>query len=317
MLMTTLDLFNRVPRITLNNGVISASFLPHTGGKMVSLRRNESGQEFLLPPSSGECQRGSYGAIFGSADASGFDECVPTVSPCRDPNTPLSRETLPDHGDLWSSAWEYQLEADSLVLKARGKCLPYEFTKRITLQESQIILQYEICNSGPSPVKYLWSSHPLLIAEPGAYVILPDDVENVFVNWSRDSQLGTLGDCIPWPGVQKLDMIGDPSSRTAHKLYATNLRKGYCAFYRPRANESILFRFDPAEIPHLGVWICEGGWPEEGGGSQFTVALEPCKGYPDSLEEAARRGTCSELPPGATQRWSLRLELQKGRPRVE
>jgi hypothetical protein len=312
---TSLDSVDGFARVTLKNGAITARFLPEIGGKMISLVRDASGHEFLLQPHDPArgYRRSSWGAGFESSDTSGFDECVPTVSACRYPNGAFGGQPLPDHGELWSSGWEYRLEGDFLVLSARGIRLPYEMTKRIALRDDAVVLRYQIRNLSALPLKYLWSSHPLLSVEAGARVILPKEVRNVLVNWSRHHRLGKLGERVPWPGPQRLDVIGDTGRGIADKLFATDLSEGWCGFYKPMVDESITFHFDPGRISHLGIWICQGGWPENGTG-HFTVALEPCNGYPDSLEEACTRGACPELPPGGMHQWDLRLELRKGPP---
>jgi hypothetical protein len=300
-------------RVTLSNGVITGRFLPEIGGKMISLVREESGHEFLLQPQEPAhgYRRSQWGADFESSDTSGFDECVPTVSACRYPDGRFAGQPLPDHGELWSSSWDHAWDSESLVLTARGTRLPYEMTKRVTLNGSKVVLQYRIINVSEMPLKYLWSSHPLLSVEPGACIMLPSEIQEVFVNWSRHHRLGKFGERVAWPGSQRLNVIQDMSRGSADKVFATGVHAGWCSLYKPHADESITFHFDPARVPHIGIWICQGGWPERGKG-HFTVALEPCNGYPDSLEEACQRGDCPELAARGVHEWELRLELSKG-----
>jgi hypothetical protein len=308
-----LDSLDGHSRVTLRNQWLAAEFLPEIGGKMISLKRNESGHEFLLQPPSGKSYRRSrWGTPFEESDTSGFDECVPTVSACRYPHAPFAGQPLPDHGELWSAEWEHELDGHALLLKAKGLRLPYEFSKRIALQNSDLTLRYEFNNRGEFPLKYLWSSHPLLAAEAGAQVILPPSVSDVYLHSSRHNRLGKTGSRISWPG-NGIGKVEGPHLGSADKLFATGLKDGCCAFYKPQADESITFRFDPALVPHVGIWMSQGGWPEPGPG-HFTVALEPCNGYPDSLEEAVARGACATLAGGATHTWDLRVQLHKGPP---
>src|SRR5437588_899468 len=83
------------------------------------------------------------------------------------------------------------------------------------------------------------------------------------------------------------------------------------SFAKPSSGESISFRFDPMKVPYIGLWTCQGGWPDPAHGGHYTVALEPCSGRPDSLCEAITRGENDLLRPRATKNWTLRLRVQQ------
>src|ERR1044071_6954902 len=92
--------------IRLHNDVLRAVFIPELGGKMVSLVRVASGHEFLLQPQ--DCGRKYGRPVYGDRmddfDASGFDECFPTISACKYPED--LNVSLPDHGELWPVPWK-------------------------------------------------------------------------------------------------------------------------------------------------------------------------------------------------------------------
>jgi galactose mutarotase-like enzyme len=136
----------------------------------------------------------------------------------------------------------------------------------------------------------------------------------MLVHWSREDRLGEHGDSCDWPlaNGEDLSIVGPPSSRTADKLFSGRLKRGWCSLYHPKADESISFRFDPQKIPYIGLWMTIGGWQKPGEPGHFTVALEPCNGRPDSLEEAYARGECAELKPKEVQTWWLRLQVKQG-----
>src|SRR5689334_13003801 len=91
--------------ISLDNEKVRAVFVPELGGKMVSLVRIASGHEFLLQPQDvgRKYGRPRYGDKMEDFDASGFDECFPTILACKDPLDP--NVLLPDHGELWPVPW--------------------------------------------------------------------------------------------------------------------------------------------------------------------------------------------------------------------
>ncbi len=98
-----------------------------------------------------------------------------------------------------------------------------------------------------------------------------------------------------------------PGAGYGDKLYTTTLlEEGWCALFDEETGAYVGFAFDPRDVPHLGVWINQDGWPA-GGPTCFNVALEPCTGWPDNLGEAARRGTMRVLPPDGSHTWTVVL----------
>ncbi len=307
------------PGVSLNNETVQVIFVPELGGKMVSLVRVASGYEFLLQPQDvgRRYGRATYGDRLENFDTSGFDECFPTISACQYPLNP--EVALPDHGELWSVAWRVRKQDECLYLEAMSRALHCRFRKRVRLDEDQVILEYELANESDQPVFYLWSAHPLLRVETGAEITLPPEVNQMWIHWSRQVRLGNHGDLCCWPGAvlngehQDLSTIRPWSSQTADKLFTNRLKNGYCSLYHPENDESITFQFDPQQVPYIGLWMCTGGWPETNERGHLTVALEPCSGRPDALEEAYARGESAQLKPREVRKWWLRLRIKQGR----
>jgi hypothetical protein len=307
-------------QVILDNGRIRATVLPELGGKTSSLVRAATGREFLRQPASRPLKPAIYGAAFENYDPSGFDECFPTIAACEYPGGAFDGLALPDHGELWSSRWQFEVHGEELWLAAAGRRLPYIFRKRLRLEDEAVILRYELESVTDAPFHYLWSAHPLLKIDPGCRIVLPEDVTEMLVESSRNQRLGESGDSSRWPRARLADgsetdlsILGDPSRHTADKLFTPRLSNGACALYHPESNESISFHFNCAIIPHVGVWICEGGWPNPENG-HYTAALEPCTSRADSLAEAIGRGECTRILPGAKKSWELRVQLQTGLP---
>ena len=303
--------------VQLANDRLVASFLPELGAKMSSLKSVSTGREFLLQPPDRPYRQATYGARFADFDTSGFDECCPTVSECQYPTGEFAGAVMPDHGDLWSTAWLCEIGDSELHFEARGTSLPYVLHKHVSLESNAIILRYEIESTGSREFAFLWSAHPLLAVEPGCRIVLPSEVSSVFVNCSREERLGKYGDGCGWPvarttggGEVNLAELTTVNAHTADKLFTSRLSEGECAFSYPYSDE-LVFQFDPLLVPYLGIWICQGGWPSPDHG-HFTVALEPCTGRPDSLRESIKMGECDVLQPGQTKTWELRLEVRSG-----
>jgi hypothetical protein len=301
----------------VENDLLRLTVVPELGGKIVSLIRRQSGREYLLQPR--EPERGYkkrfYGDRFENYDVNGFDECVPTVAECLYPEEPFLARPLPDHGDIWCLPSAIDTARGQISSTTLLRSLPLRFTKTIRLLGNTVRLDYEATNLGPSTVKFLWSAHPLLKVDPGAEIVLPKEVEEVDVGWSKDERLGKAGDRCTWPQTAdcsgqtvELNRVASPSAGTAEKLFTPRLSEGLCGILL-EANESIAFRFDPRLVPYVGIWQCHGGWPATAASKQFTVALEPCNGRPDSLEEAITRNECATLPGYGTMQWWMEIEV--------
>lgn len=309
--------------IVLSNDVLRVVAIPELGGKIASLVRQQSGYEYLVQaaPVKGY-QQLTYGVDFETGDLSGFDECLPTIAKCEYPLEPFLGNKLPDHGDVWSLPAEAETSGAEVRFVTSLISLPLRFTKSVRLQGNCIRLDYEVTNLGRSTVKYLWSAHPLLNVQSQAEIVLPPEVKEVEVGWSKDDHLGQPGNLCSWPltrgrsgQVVDLSKVVGPSEGTADKLFTPRLLQGFCGLLLPEINEGISFHFDPTIIPYLGIWICQGGWPSSRMEKQFTVALEPCTGRPDSLDEAIKRQECLVVEGYRRQQWWLRIEVAHGRPR--
>lgn len=309
--------------MVVDNGVLRLTIVPELGGKIVSLMRLESGHEFFLQSELARgCSLRAYGDKFEDHDSSGFDECVPTVAECLYPGEPFQTRHLPDHGDVWCLPSNFEIVGEQIKLASPLRSLPLRFSKKVQLRANRVRIDYEMENLSQSTVRFLWSAHPLLRVEPGAEIVLPGEVREVEIGWSKDERLGKSGDRCTWPKAMEssgrmveVNRLISASAGTAEKLF-TPLSQGFCGMFLPRANESIGFYFDNRLVPYVGIWLCQGGWPDNRARKDFTVALEPCNGRPDSLREAMGRNECASLPGYASMQWWMEIEVDSGRPRL-
>ncbi len=302
----------------MQSGDCSVSILPGLGGKIASIRihRNELLQAPLAPL--GPRTRTT---AFEASDASGWDECLPSVAGCT-VETAAGRAEIPDHGDLWRVAWE-QVASGQDFVKLRGACfsLPLVLERMTTLAETangwQLRLDYRLTNTGNNPVPWSWAAHPLFAAAEGDRILLPDTVRTLRVEGSAGHRLGATGDAVAWPVATlangsrtDLSVAQPPASGIGDKLFTGPLApaENWCVLERPSAGVRIRLRFDPAATPYLGLWICYGGWPEQPGPKQNCVALEPSTAPVDSL---AISGPWSRtLEPGESCAWPMWIDLE-------
>jgi hypothetical protein len=297
--------------LSLENDLLQVRILPAFGGKIASLRSTLTREEFLLLPLQ-SYRRLSSTASFDESDGGGFDECLPSVSSC---DSIAGEAPVPDHGDLWRINWNVESQDEDIVLRADATSRPLSLTRRATLQQSSLVLEYDLFNPSDSPTTWLWSAHPLFRVDAGDRIFLPSEIEEVTVEYSAVDLVARNGS-VAWPRAQSslgavvdLSRVGEKDGKTAHKLFARMRKSGWGALYREKVGQGLVVRFDPNALPFLGMWICAGAWPATGVEKQYTVALEPTTSNVDSLASAIRNGTARTLEARERCRWKLEIQL--------
>ncbi len=289
--------------------------LPGLGGKIASIRNQ--GRELLAKNPRKAYTLARYAAPYAEFDASGFDECFPTIGPCPYPDYPWAGIEMPDHGELWSLPWLCQAAGNQLRLETSGIHIPYHFTKTISITEGgDIRFQYRVSNPTPFSFRFLWSAHPLFAPQPGMRIVLPAETR-VLVDWSKNDRLGKIWQEHPWPLTQDnnhnpvdLGLVLGSEAGLVDKLYTTHLSEGWCALYNPQDGRYTAFVFSTLQIPYVGLSINLGGWPVDAPG-YYNLGLEPCSGFPDRLDQAIHRGDCPTIAPFASLEWEMELHAGK------
>ncbi len=266
----------------LENDHLRVAVLPSLGGKIASIQTKPDGEELLQQALQPYTQRTPY-MSFDASDASGWDECLPSIAAC-EIETASGKVSIPDHGDFWQVAWKADFPGEKeLELSADGFSLPLRFSKKLRLEGHRLHVAYSVRNLAKEPVEYVWSAHPLFVIEQGDRILLPASVKEVTVEGSARNRLGPSGTKHAWPhaafagfGSSDLSLVGNASDGIGDKLFAAAPQEGWCAIERSRLQYRVELRFDPRELPYLGLWICYGGWPEHLPDQQYCVALEPC-----------------------------------------
>lgn len=300
-------------RLRMKTDTLAAEVIPELGGKVASLRHN--GVDLLQSPLNPYAERSST-VGFDESDASGFDECVPSISACK-----IEGDIrIPDHGEFWRLACQAEQPADNeILLTAIGSILPLRFERRLKLQGGTLRVEYRLENTGTVEVPYLWSAHPLFAVDGGDIVSLPKSTARVCVEASAHKRLGAKGTQLYWPLADlksgaKVDLstTGDISEGVGDKLYTEAPPEGWAAVERKNLGLRIFVEFDAALTPYMGLWLCYGGWPEGRGLRQQCVALEPCTAPGDSLAEAVEKGWARKLAPGQADAWWMAITVTAG-----
>ena len=281
---------------------------------MASLRSIDSGVEFLTQSDRTKIQPApGLNASFQDGPAAGIEECLPTVAASGEET---DGGVVPDHGDFWQLAWTVvSASGTELCVEAEGFSRPLRFRKEFSVSERALSIRYQTTNIGPAECSLLYACHPLFEIETGDRICLANEVSRVLLDYSRKERLGAKGTRLSWPAAAPgvaLDEAVPASTGFAEMFYTDRLTKGVCGIYRTSKRQGLAVRFDSAELPYLGLWLCYGGWPEsDATPRQNAVALEPTFAPVNSLQEAQAGNLAKSLEAGASLSWSLAFEISE------
>ncbi len=303
------------PELVMQTDTLRVVVLPALGGKIASLRWLPGNVELLQAPLAPYAPR-TMEMGFEESDASGIDECLPSVAACA-VKTPRGVARVPDHGDFWRLEWQAEQAGSEIRMAATGVSLPLRLERRLQLAGETLSIAYRVRNVGDAAVDYAWSAHPLFAVERGDRVVLPPSVEQVRVEGSA-GRLGKKGAEHPWPRSQAnggavidLSVAGRIEDGVGDKLFAASPVEGWAAVERRNLGLTVTVQFDPKQAPWLGLWLCYGGWPEGNARRQQCVAIEPCTAPADSLEQAVAGGWARSLAPGQSDQWRMRIAVSR------
>jgi galactose mutarotase-like enzyme len=301
--------------VVIKAGDCCVTLIPQLGGKISSiLIRDRDGEEreLLQAPLAPLAPR-THSMPFDASDASGWDECLPSVAACS-VQTRAGLVDIPDHGDLWRVVWE-RVGREPNSVTYRGDCfsLPLRLERSLEMSEDEngwrLSFDYTVTNLSDSSQLWSWSAHPLFAVDQGDEISLPETITTLRLEGSGGGRLGAPGASVQWPvatmangGYTKLNIAQGIESGVGDKLSAGPLAPGenWCTLLRRETGVGIRFEFETAATPYLGLWLCYGGWPDRPGPKQMCVAIEPATAPVDSVaqtgpwsRELAARDCCS------------------------
>jgi hypothetical protein len=258
-------------KILLLLGDCAVTILPQFGGKVASILVR--GHELLQTPLSPYAPR-TRTMSFNEGDASGWDECLPSVSDCT-VQTPSGSASVPDHGDLWRVEWQLLSSANgSVTLSAEGFSLPLKLVRAITLTQTEkgyrLHADYQVTNTSTTPTPWAWSAHPGYAAEEGDKLSLPASIQELRIEWTRNNRLDKSTGKAAWPiakltagGKTDLSISAEAHSGVGDKLFAGPLvpADNWVALERPKAGVRLLrlCRYPLSRPLDLPGWL-SGRW---------------------------------------------------------
>jgi len=270
----------------LSNREVEVAVVPELGAKIISLKNLRTGREWLWHPTGGPTLfHNGPGDDFFRSPLVGVDECLPTIEPCV-----WRGRKIPDHGEVWSSAWDVDEDAwqkGALKTSVRLEISPFDFERTIELEESEIRFNYQLSNRNSSSEYFLWAMHPLLRLQESDQLVLPQSTR-------------TLLNGETW--VDAID--SDAPSGKCAKLVAGPLSEGAVGIHNQKTGDRLEFSWDPAENNALGLWLTRGGWH-----GHYHFAIEPTNSGADALTAAANRNWCGMVAGNGAVTWRIRLRI--------
>ena len=315
-------------RIRLQNRHVELAVVPAAGGKIIDLVDRRSGHNWLWRNPHIPLARASRDADFErEQDSGGWDEVLLSIKPGKIHSVSDQFQAIPDHGDLIGCEWsvdELQVSPVGDVvcgMTAIGSSAPYRFERRIRLPKAKPVveLSYSLTNDGDEPLPCYWCAHPLLAVEPdtsidisGALPLRVDDAATRKRAAAENEQ--------HWPKLllrdgKSLDLsrsfaINGAQHAFASKIFVRSPETGVARVLRGDSGAQLTFRFDPTELPWLGIWINNRAWSGCGSEPYMNLGVEPATSPYDCINEAIENDAVPWLQPGDTRNWSLSVELQ-------
>lgn len=315
--------YHGYPSLELENAALRVVVVPEAGAKIVSLFDKRAGREWLVTPEqSGSVlpnpfRAWSYGAEYNPNQCGGWDEMFPTILACAYPGEgPYFGAELPDHGEAWALPWADAGSAqEQISLELRGRALPYRLHRSLSLDGDALRMDYRLENCGRAEFAYLWAAHPQFACDPGAIIVLPDDVTEVVnvlpLEWG--AEYGEAGTRNRWPVFEhggqtvRQDRVSGPERRGGRKFYLPVEKPISWGELRQPSGEWLRMSWDAGFAPYCGVWIDEGYLNKVA-----DMAFEPTTAYYDSLLVGWHNGRYATLAAGAAVTWGLRVQLGRG-----
>jgi len=297
--------------IILENEALKVIIDPDAGGKIRSFLSKKSGQEYLFqdPRSEFDASKG-----YSYHDITGYDECFPTVGPCKYPGDPWDGREVDDHGNLWQGPWKVERDGDLVEMSREVPEYECLFERTLTLEDGgSLRFDYRIKNKGVYPVKYVYSAHPLFLGTPRTELILPEEMERVYVYSATNIPGFEEGDWTDWPPPEEsgLNQLLAAERNSCAKLFSPPLMEGKAGIRHGGTGERLEIDFDAETLPFLGILYVQG-YDTLGDGvfkdSLFT-AIEPTTGVGDEFPTCEANGTLLELEPRRDTKFWIRFSI--------
>jgi galactose mutarotase-like enzyme len=282
--------------------------IPAHGARIAQIT-DALGNNWLTDTGSGELTDGAP-VLFAGGTRGGWDECLPSVSACPDPNRPGF--DVADHGDFWAARWSVDsLEDGAVVMVSDLPHHPLQVRKTVTLtpDREEVEVEVEIGNRSGAPYRFLYSAHPLFAFEHDTTIEIPgagDVVTGFGPDWP-DPLAGEWPLLVETDGRSRdLSQIPYLGELVNHKVFVR--WAGQVRMSVPALGSSMLMRQPGEENPWLGLCVNRAAYPSTAEGDRW-IALEPTTAPTDSLVSAVECGSDVTIAAGGSRSWTTKVEI--------
>ena len=299
--------------LVLENEFLKLVVLP-SGGRVVSLFDKQKNREFLMQQEGKDYLFGSYDGDYVASRPAGFDDMFPTIDKCYYEDFPWKGHLLPDHGEVWGLNWDYVLEDNKIIMWVNGVRLPYVLKKYIYFySDYEIRIDYEVTNLTGFDMNYIWSAHPIIMAEEGMEFFLPPECKEAASTLNFSGRVGGYGHEFSWPEYKDkdgnthiLNKFRGKSKDNAEKYFFRNkVKEGRIKLKYPSDNAILNLSFPPEKLPYIGILIDEGYFRKD----LVFIIPEPCTAGFDRIDASKLYGAGSVLKANSTFDWYLAFSV--------
>jgi hypothetical protein len=278
---------DNVQIIILENEHIKCSVAPAIGGKIVSVYNKQLQKEFLWKNESLSLKQLESGADYDANFWGGVDELIPNDIPEN-----IDGINYPDHGELWTTALNAEIEKEKLILSGMLSLSKLFYQKIIELDNGSpsIRLSYTIKNISDETRHFLWKLHAALqIGEGDKLITSAKKAKVVDKEYSRFSSSEEFN----WPMIEGADASVIPSkNNTMDFFYLYDMPTGAMELLSANGLHVFRYSYDKNVFPYQWYFASYGKFM-----NHYTAILEPCTTMPISVNDAMKLNQCSVLKP--------------------
>lgn len=297
--------------VVLENDLLRIVVLPEAGARIWQITYKPLASDLLWNNPGLAPARQSLHASYDDTWSGGWDDLFPNDEAGR-----AGGIALPDHGELWTCAWQAEPfhgeDQSGIRLRTTTPLSRFEVEKTLVLraQSAQLSVEYRLTNRGSEDFPFLLKLHPAFAVSPNHRIDFPR------MTVVREPEFeGTLAGApmiFPWPwaalGEQTMDLreVPDVSSEALHFFYGTELAAGWCGVTNQANRLAAALRFDPEVFSSCWLFATHGGWRD------LNVAvLEPATGYPFRMSAMIDEGRARRLAPGESLTTAVLFTVQE------
>jgi hypothetical protein len=289
--------------VTVENDAILMEIWPQIGGKVSSVIDKADHYELLFNYPAELPDSPHYDAPYGDHWYSGWDECFPAIAPSTYPRHPYTGIAVPDHGELWGIPTTTAVPTrDGITTVWHGLRFGYRLTRKLYLQNSSVVAEYDLANLAPFEFRFVWALHSLMsMAQPVELSMKP-----MPFRWSHDATGKRYDADFSWPMVAPEENLSRleslPAKRTWKVFSADPIRSAFVVSY-PTRKRSLRVEYESEDgLPaYWGLWVNTGGWA---GNRHF--AIEPTTGRFDEIDRSIKDDSAGKIDPFGRRQWSVR-----------